>query len=139
MAAYLLERHHTVGVIVVVTHAESRKMLLVEQALRQRGKWGLPGGFVKRGEQPEVTAHRELLEEAGIEIHAFEHVDAYRQPWARHYDLVLAAETDDLGSPSLNQSSEVRRAAWFDISRPPAQLTQETQYLLGRLQARNAL
>jgi 8-oxo-dGTP diphosphatase len=32
-----------------------------------KGMWGLPGGFIERGETPEMGAQRELLEETNLQ------------------------------------------------------------------------
>ena len=42
-------------------------ILLVKRAAEPgRGLWGLPGGFIERGESPETGAARELLEETNL-------------------------------------------------------------------------
>lgn len=42
-------------------------VLLIERAKPPVGMWSLPGGHVEPGETVEAAAHRELLEETGIE------------------------------------------------------------------------
>tara|TARA_Y100000588_G_C14142378_1_gene876674 strand:+ start:112 stop:609 length:498 start_codon:yes stop_codon:yes gene_type:complete len=43
------------------------QLLLVRRAVDPgKGMWGLPGGFIERGETPEMGAHRELLEETNL-------------------------------------------------------------------------
>ena len=42
-------------------------ILLVKRAAEPgKGFWGLPGGFIERGESPEAGAERELLEETNL-------------------------------------------------------------------------
>ena len=42
-------------------------ILLVKRALEpEKGSWGLPGGFIEKGETPEAGAARELLEETNL-------------------------------------------------------------------------
>ena len=44
------------------------QLLLVKRAVDPgRGMWGLPGGFIERGETPEMGAQRELLEETNLQ------------------------------------------------------------------------
>lgn len=55
------------GVVGLVTDGEGR-VLLLEHRFRVPHAWGLPGGFLKRGERPELGLVRELREETGIGI-----------------------------------------------------------------------
>ena len=44
------------------------EILLVKRAANPgKGLWGLPGGFIERGETPEMGAQRELLEETNLQ------------------------------------------------------------------------
>ena len=44
------------------------QLLLVKRAVDPgKGMWGLPGGFIERGEAPEMGAQRELLEETNLQ------------------------------------------------------------------------
>lgn len=45
---------------------DSRGDILVVRHPYRRQPWGLPGGFVRRGEQPESALRRELREELGV-------------------------------------------------------------------------
>jgi ADP-ribose pyrophosphatase YjhB (NUDIX family) len=43
-------------------------ILLLEHVFRADRGWGVPGGFINKGEQPEQALRRELREEVDIEI-----------------------------------------------------------------------
>ena len=46
----------------------NKSILLVKRAKEPgKGLWGLPGGFIERGESPEKGAARELLEETNLQ------------------------------------------------------------------------
>ena len=46
----------------------NKSILLVKRATEPgKGLWGLPGGFIERGESPETGAARELLEETNLQ------------------------------------------------------------------------
>ena len=55
----------TVGAICVIERPDGA-VLLVRQAYRHH--WGIPGGLLKRGEEPTDAARREVFEEVGIAI-----------------------------------------------------------------------
>jgi ADP-ribose pyrophosphatase YjhB (NUDIX family) len=57
-------RPHTQGAVVAIWH--QGRVLLVKSSYRRR--YGLPGGFVKRGEASADAASRELAEELGVHI-----------------------------------------------------------------------
>jgi 8-oxo-dGTP pyrophosphatase MutT (NUDIX family) len=55
------------GVVGVVFNAQ-RHVLLVEHVFHPYSPWGLPGGWVERGEDPAQTVQRELLEELEMTV-----------------------------------------------------------------------
>src|SRR4028118_2131915 len=64
----LTQPSFTVSAVGVVFD-EAQKVLLLKHLIRaNRSGWGLPGGFLNQGEQPENALKRELQEEVGIKI-----------------------------------------------------------------------
>ena len=59
--------HFLVGVVGLLVDDQNR-VLLLEHRFRTPWRWGLPGGFISRGESFDVGLARELLEE--INLHA---------------------------------------------------------------------
>mgnify|MGYP001576306194 FL=1 len=57
----------TVDCVVFGLDESELKVLLIERALEPfKGKWALPGGFVRVDETLDEAARRELAEEAGL-------------------------------------------------------------------------
>jgi 8-oxo-dGTP diphosphatase len=63
----LFQARYSVGVAGVVFN-ENGQVLLAEHAFHPEHPWGLPGGWVERGERPEQTVLREFQEELSLEI-----------------------------------------------------------------------
>lgn len=127
----MVKAKFTHGAMVIVRNTDGQ-LLLVQERVRERGSWGIPGGFMALRESPCSAAARELREEVGLDVadSALIRVDEYAQPWARHYDHVFTVTVDgarvDGGS-----SREVRGHAWFDRDALPT-LTRATRYALSR-------
>ena len=93
----------------IITDAHGR-VLLLKHRFRPGAGWGMPGGFMEKGEQPEQALRRELREEVGLEIEKLElfTTRAFRRP--RQVEIVFTAravgDTDQL-------SFEIQKAVWF--------------------------
>ena len=59
-----------VGVIGVLLDEIGERVLLVEHIFHTFRPWGLPGGWIARGEDPARTAEREYREETGLHVRA---------------------------------------------------------------------
>lgn len=102
---------------------EDLKVILIQRDIDPfKGKWALPGGFVRMQETLEEAALRELKEETGIEkvyleqLYTFGDVD--RDPRDRvvtvaYYALVKMEGHD------IKATADARKAAWFSVDDLP--------------------
>jgi ADP-ribose pyrophosphatase YjhB (NUDIX family) len=67
IAAHIVAPRQPVGAVGVVFDGAGR-VLLVEHAFRTDFPWGLPGGWVARGEDPRAAVAREMREELGLDV-----------------------------------------------------------------------
>ena len=93
----------------IVTDNRGR-VLLLKHRFRPGSGWGMPGGFIEEGEQPEEALRRELREEIGLEIEKLKlfTTRAFKNP--KQVEIVFscqaAGNTDQL-------NFEIQKAAWF--------------------------
>ena len=108
---------HTVGAMGIVEH--DGKVLLVRLAYRKH--WGLPGGLLKRGEQPAAAVVREVAEEVGLAIDLVGAPTIVVDTRARRVDTIFrcrpAAGVDP--SSARARSSEIVEAAWWPVDDLP--------------------
>ena len=48
----------------------------------EKGKWSIPAGFLDHGEEPQVTAKREVFEETNLTVNNLELMEVYHNPRA---------------------------------------------------------
>lgn len=113
----------TVDCVVFGFDESELKLLLIERGLEPfKGRWALPGGFVRVDETLDEAARRELAEEAGLEgifmeqLYTFGAVE--RDPRERvvsvaYYALVKLADF------STKAATDAADARWFPISKVP--------------------
>lgn len=115
-AVRLLAPTHYVGAVVAIFDDVGR-VLIVEHVFRTDHPWGLPGGWISRGEAPAATVAREVREELQLEIEVKELIAASRIPATRlanhpsHLGLAYYAR---LKSGRCIPSSEVLSVRWAD-------------------------
>jgi ADP-ribose pyrophosphatase YjhB (NUDIX family) len=90
------------------------EVLLLDHILRPGSGWGIPGGFLDRGEQPEMAIRRELMEETGVELRDVRLVKAHTV--YRHIEFLYAARSDD--DPQV-LSPEITELGWFGPGKLP--------------------
>jgi ADP-ribose pyrophosphatase YjhB (NUDIX family) len=59
----------TTGAVIV---DDDNRVLLLKHVFRTGSGWGIPGGFMNKGEQPEAAIRREVREEIGLGLDRLE-------------------------------------------------------------------
>lgn len=122
------QRRFTVTAGAIIFDDEGR-VLLLEHVFRPDSGWGLPGGFLNKGEQPETALRRELREEIGVDLEGVEMLFARTLPRPRQIEIYFKARA--IGTPQPC-SFEIRKAEWFTIDNLPAELSKDQRRLIQR-------
>jgi len=125
---WLIEPRFAVTAAAVVIN-EARQVLLLKHVLRKGSGWGIPGGFLEKGEQPEDALRRELCEETGLEIERAEIVAARTLLKSRQIELLYLCYAKN-GSHAQAQSLEIKSAAWVSLDRLPPELGRDQRRLI---------
>src|SRR5205809_6843217 len=99
------------------------KVLLIERALEPfKGKWALPGGFVRVDETVDDAARRELGEETGLKDVFLEQLYTFgavnRDPRERIVSVAYYALVN-LRDHHVHAATDARAAAWFGVDDTP--------------------
>jgi 8-oxo-dGTP diphosphatase len=113
----------TVDGVVFGFDAGELKVLLIQRALEPfKGKWALPGGFVRVDETLDEAVRRELAEETGLEnvfleqLHTFGAVK--RDPRERVVSVAYYALVK-LSGHHAKAATDAANAQWFPVSQVP--------------------
>jgi ADP-ribose pyrophosphatase YjhB (NUDIX family) len=116
----------TVTAGAVITNSEGR-VLLLHHRFRPGSGWGIPGGFIKRGEQPDEAVRRELREEVGLEIEDLKLLKTRAFRKARQVEIVFRCRARG-GTEQL--SFEIKRLGWFNPHELPKELPRDQAELI---------
>ena len=108
---------------------DKHEVLLLKHRFRAGSGWGLPGGFMEKGEQPIDALRRELREEIGLEI---EDVKVFA---ARSFKKPKQVEVLFRGRANANVkplNMEVERAEWFALDSLPEGLPRDQRRYIER-------
>lgn len=103
------------------------RILLLEHEFRPDSRWGIPGGFMTKSEQPEAALRRELQEEVKLEITDVEFLFARTLPRPKQVEIYFACKAASTPVPS---SFEIRKAEWFATNQLPVELSQDQRNMI---------
>jgi 8-oxo-dGTP diphosphatase len=113
----------TVDCVVFGFDDEELKVLLIERGLEPfKGKWALPGGFVRLDETLDEAARRELQEESGLKNVFLEQLYTFgalnRDPRERVVSVAYYALVK-LAAHETKAATDAADAQWFPLSKIP--------------------
>ncbi|HEX8687765.1 MAG TPA: NUDIX domain-containing protein [Pyrinomonadaceae bacterium] len=115
-----------------VVSDEGGRVLLLRHVLRQGSGWGIPGGFLTAGEQPEEAVRREVREETGLELETAELAFVRALRSARQVEIIYRCSMSAAALAGLSKNFEIDRAEWFARDALPAGLPRDQRRLIER-------
>src|SRR5437868_869875 len=116
----------TVG---AVLFDDAGRILLLDHVFRTRAGWGIPGGFLAKGENPEDALRRELREEVAIEIENVRVI--FTRTLGQQNQVEIYFRAGVIGDPKPS-SFEIKGSQWFALEQLPPGLSKDQRRLIER-------
>ncbi|HEX6621033.1 MAG TPA: NUDIX domain-containing protein [Solirubrobacteraceae bacterium] len=126
-----IARPQTRGVKCVVRDGDA--VVFVRHAYGDRRLWELPGGGIKRGEDPRDTAAREAREELGLDLEDWRALGSVESHGYGKRTTVTCFEAHAPTRALTVDPGEIEEAGWFALADPPAPLGLDARVVLTRL------
>jgi len=122
---WIVTQKFLVGVVGVVIN-NSGEVLLLNHSYRKEYPWGLPSGWLMKGEQPKVAIEREIAEEIGLKVQVIKPlIIESDNEWAR-LDLVFLC---NFVNGEMKSSDEVSSAKFFPVNNLPKVLPSQLRII----------
>ena len=109
---------------------ESNRILLLKHEFRVGSGWGIPGGFMNKGEQPEEALRREVREEIGLELESVELAFLRTLKKTGQVEIYFRARPRGTTEP---RSIEIKSAQWFKPDQMPEGLSRDQLSIIERV------
>jgi 8-oxo-dGTP diphosphatase len=114
----------TADIVIYTIQDNSLKILLVKRGLEPfKGKWAIPGGFVRIHEDLEEAAKRELEEETGVKDVYLEQLYSFGEPKRDPRGRVITVAYMALINSEkikLQAATDTTDVQWFPVKKVPA-------------------
>lgn len=129
LGVWLAEARFTVTVGAVVVNDKGR-VLLLKHRFRYGNGWGIPGGFINAGEQPEAALRRELREEIGLEPSdiRLKFLRSLRRP--RQIEIIYHCTFEGDSEAVASRSIEIIELDWYGVDALPAELARDQHRII---------
>jgi 8-oxo-dGTP pyrophosphatase MutT (NUDIX family) len=115
----------------IVRDADRRVLFVRHTYGRNRDAWELPGGSLRRGEQPEPAVRREMREELGIELLDLLEVGRVEVAGLHKSTLLHCFEAGTGGARLRIAEAEIAEARWASPEAPPRPLGPDAVRIVG--------
>ena len=117
---------------------DAGQILLLKHRFRAGSGWGIPGGFLELGEQPEQALRRELREEIGLEVSQVEIFSARSFKKPRQVEILFRCRANVRIAQLKPRTIEVEEAEWFLVQKLPDGLPTDQRLIIERATAYGA-
>jgi ADP-ribose pyrophosphatase YjhB (NUDIX family) len=111
---------------------ERGRVLLLRHVFRKGSGWGIPGGFITRGEHPEDAIRRELCEETGLSLEEVELAFVRTLARPQQVEVIFRCRMESAALAGREESLEIDRAEWFERASLPEVLGADQRRLIAR-------
>jgi 8-oxo-dGTP pyrophosphatase MutT (NUDIX family) len=127
--SWLLRRPNKHGVKCLLVHGD--RILLVRHTYGDR-RWDVPGGALKRGEEPLAAAQREMREELAVQTGRWTPLGTVEGTFHHRRDTIHCFR-GELDGPAVELDlGELQTASWFDPADLPPNLAPYVTPVLSR-------
>jgi ADP-ribose pyrophosphatase YjhB (NUDIX family) len=117
--------------VACVIEDDAGRILLLKHRFRTGSGWGIPGGFINAGEQPEEALRREVCEEVGLDLRALHFVFVRTRKRPNNIEFIYRGASGAT-KPVTPRSIEIISLAWFALDALPHNLAQDQHRLIRR-------
>ena len=111
---------------------ERGRVLLLRHVFRKGSGWGIPGGFLARGEQPDEAVRRELREETGLPLEEVELAFVRTLARPHQVEVIFRCRMQAAALAGREDSLEIDRAEWFERDALPEGIGDDQRRLIAR-------
>ena len=132
MAWSFVRRPRVRGTMCVISD-DAGRVLLLRHTYGDRRAWELPGGWVRREEEPVEAARREAREELGADIDGWRALGALNGFWHYKHETLSFFAAEWPGGEPRTDPVEIAEIGWFDPRDPPRRMGDGTRAVVATL------